>query len=179
MARNPPDERLVFLALKTIFKGVDAQLRNIKKIRKHILNHQENDEVHSLIEEHNIDNVANAARVLLEQGIFSSTLKAKIRFPEVFDVSPAQSAERSASEAEAAKSEADAIKHATEGYQDELTTDLSIAYKEGEGKAREGPTRFLLANRRRRWHLDYRSTETFLNTSCRICSITVSCILAP
>jgi len=53
---------------------------------------------------------------LLEEDIFASTLKAKIRFPEVFDVSPAQSAEQSASEVEAAKSEADAIKHAAEGH---------------------------------------------------------------
>ena len=62
-----------------------------------------------LIEAHNIDNVCNAAKTLLEQQIFESTLKAKIRFPEVFEVSPAQSAERAASEQEAARTEADAI----------------------------------------------------------------------
>jgi len=88
MVKNPPDERLVYLALKNIFKGSEAQSRNVKTIRKHILHHQTNSEVHSLIKEHNLDNVINTARVLLEEDIFASTLKAKIRFPEVFEVSP-------------------------------------------------------------------------------------------
>jgi hypothetical protein len=40
MARNPPDERLVYLALKNIFKGVNAQVRKPKKIRDLIRAHQ-------------------------------------------------------------------------------------------------------------------------------------------
>ncbi|KIM95471.1 hypothetical protein OIDMADRAFT_67125, partial [Oidiodendron maius Zn] len=61
----PPDERVVFLALKNVFKGQDAE--------------------------------------------------AKIRFPELFDLSPTQSAEKEASEAEAARHEADAIALAVQG----------------------------------------------------------------
>lgn len=59
--------------------------------------------------------MCNVVRSLLEQQVFKSTLKAKIRFPEVFEVSPAQSAERSASEKEAVRSEADAIQVAVGG----------------------------------------------------------------
>ncbi|KAE9374093.1 hypothetical protein N431DRAFT_543550 [Stipitochalara longipes BDJ] len=62
--KNPPDERVVYLALKNVFKGSNAD--------------------------------------------------AKIRFPEVFDVSPAQSAEREASEAEAARNDAIALKDAVQ-----------------------------------------------------------------
>ena len=115
MAKILPDERVVYLALKNTFKGADAQLRKAKKIREVILRRQHNDDVRDLIREHNIDDVCNVARALLEQQIFESTLKAKTRFPEVFEVSPAQSAERSASEAEAARTEADAIRVAAVG----------------------------------------------------------------
>ena len=115
MTRNPPDERLVYLALKNTFRGADAQLRKSRKIRELILKSQKNNDVKDLIKEHNIDNVCNAAKALLEEQIFESTLKAKIRFPEVFEVSPAQSAERSTSEAEAARNEANAIRVAAEG----------------------------------------------------------------
>ena len=117
MAKNLPDERLVYLALTNVFKGADAQVRNLKKIRERIQKNQHYGGVQDLINEHNLDSVSSTAKVLLEQNIFESTLKAKIRFPEVFEVSPAQSAERAASEAEAAKTEAHAIRDAAEGRQ--------------------------------------------------------------
>src|SRR4051812_21134924 len=87
MAKNPPDERLVYLALKNVFKGPDAGLRIAKKIRKLIQKHLDDGdaEVRALVAEHNIDNVCNTAKALLQDEIFASTLKAKIRFPEVFE----------------------------------------------------------------------------------------------
>jgi hypothetical protein len=115
MTKNLPDERLVYLALKNTFKGTEAQVRKAKKVRELVLKEQHNADVRELIREHNLDNVCNVAKALLEQQIFESTLRAKLRFPEVFEVSPAQSAERSASEAEAERTTADAIKFATEG----------------------------------------------------------------
>lgn len=134
MGKNPPDERLVYLALKNIFKGGNANLRRLKRIRELVLSHQNNGDVRSLIEEHNVDNVAQTAKLLLEDGIFASTMQARIRFPEVFQVSPAQSAERSASEVEAAKSEADAIKHAAEGHPAKWTMASNDAREEVKGK---------------------------------------------
>ncbi len=84
-----------------------------------------------------IDNVCNTAKALLQDEIFTSTLRAKIRFPEVFEVSPAQSAEREASEAEAARSDASAIRDAAEGHQGTWATpeanELELAHK-GKGK---------------------------------------------
>lgn len=117
MIKDPPDERLVYLALKNIFKGADAQLRDLRKIRKHIEKHQDGEIISTLIEEHTLDDVQICARKLLKEEIFESTLKAKIRFPEVFEISLAQSAEREASEAEAARSEEDAIRGIAEGHQ--------------------------------------------------------------
>lgn len=109
MAKITPDERLIYLALKNVFKGQDAHIRTSKRIRKLVQTHQNEADIRDLIAKYNIDNVCNAAKSLLEQRIFESTLEAKIKFPEVFDVSPAQSADRAASEAEAARVEADVI----------------------------------------------------------------------
>lgn len=115
MNKNPPDERLVYLALKHTFKGANAQVRKTKNIRKLILKRKDSFAVRELIREHEIDSVCKVAKLLLEARIFESTLQAKVRFPEGFEVSPAQSAERSASEQEAAKPEANAIRVAAGG----------------------------------------------------------------
>lgn len=124
MAKILPDERLVYLAFKNVFKGPEAQMRNDKPIKKKIRKHEkENEEIRALVQEHSVENIANVAKALLAGDIFASTLKAKIRFPEVFDVSPAQSAERAVSEAEAAKIEADAIRNVTVGHGDRLITE--------------------------------------------------------
>jgi hypothetical protein len=46
-----------------------------------------------ILREYNIDSACNVAKRLLDEKIFNSNLQAKIRFPELFDVSPARSAE--------------------------------------------------------------------------------------
>lgn len=119
---NRPDERLVYLAFRTVFVGVDAQVRNLKTIRDRIQKHQHLGDVTALLKEHDLESVCNAAKTLLKDEVFESTLRAKLRFPEVFEVSPAQSAEREVSEAEAAKTEADAMKCAAEGRLNELVS---------------------------------------------------------
>ena len=118
---------MVYLAFKNVFKGLNAQLRTAKKTRKLIQKHLDNGD----------DNVCNTAKALPQNEIFASTLEAKIRFPEVFEVSPAQSAERVASEAEAARSDADALRDAAEGRQGTWASpqvnELELAHK-GKGK---------------------------------------------
>ncbi|KAJ2977478.1 hypothetical protein NQ176_g4346 [Zarea fungicola] len=108
----PPDERVVYLALKNIFKGQNAQARKSKTVSKLIRQHKTQESVANLLREHNFDIICNLAVNLLSAEIFESTLKAKVRFPELFDASPTQSAEKEASEAEATRYEADAIKNA-------------------------------------------------------------------
>ncbi|KAI1125915.1 hypothetical protein F5Y10DRAFT_221587 [Nemania abortiva] len=125
--KNPPDERVVYLALKNVFKGANAEVRQLKVVRKLITKSQNDADVADLINAHNIDTVCSLARTLLTEGIFESTLKAKIRFPEVFDVSPAQSAEREASEAEAAINDANAIAGAVQGYSEDVQNLISRA----------------------------------------------------
>ncbi|KEF57251.1 uncharacterized protein A1O9_05168 [Exophiala aquamarina CBS 119918] len=122
MTKNLPDERVVYLALKDFFKGADGQIRKAKKVREVVQKAQHNIDVRDLIQQHNFESICSVTKALLEQQIFESTLKAKIRFPEVFEISPAQSAERSASEVEAARLEADAVKSASAGHNKDIAT---------------------------------------------------------
>jgi len=75
-----------------------------------------------------------STRILLQQCIFASTLQAKTRFLEILQVSPARSAERSASEMDGAQSEADAIKHAAKGRRTKRIAASNDARAEGKGR---------------------------------------------
>lgn len=116
MSKNPPpDERVIYLALKNVFQGPNAKLRKRATIRKLIREANGQDDIADLLREHNPDVLCKLTQKLLSQNIFESTLNAKLRFPELFDTSPTQSAEDQASEAEAARHEADAIEQAARG----------------------------------------------------------------
>lgn len=115
-AMNKPDERLVYLALRPVFTGEDAKIRTPKAVRKQIRKHKEKQDVEALMKNHSADHIYNTTKELLEDRVFESTLYAKLRFPEVFRGSPAQSALREISEEEAARSEATAIKQVVEGH---------------------------------------------------------------
>jgi hypothetical protein len=112
MAQRDPDERLVYLACQHIFRGSNSQVRK----RKHVMNllQQNKPTLTDILREHSIDRTCDVAKKLLDAQVFYSALRAKIRFPELFDVSPAQSAEREASEAEAARDEAKAVREISE-----------------------------------------------------------------
>lgn len=140
MANIPPDERTIYLAFKDVFKGPDVQPRSEKTIRKKVRKHKNsNEEIKALVKEHNVGNVAKSVKVLLEGDIFASTLKAKIQFPELFDVSPAQSAERAASEAEAAEHESEAIREVIEGQLDQsVSTTVDTEHASLKGTETEG-----------------------------------------
>ncbi|KAK1083664.1 hypothetical protein LTR33_003123 [Friedmanniomyces endolithicus] len=114
MPKNPPDERLVYLALRHEFPKGDAPSK-LKKIKERGLKQGESSEMKALIQEHNIDSICQVAKRLLDDRVYHSTIQAKIRCPEVFEVSPAQSAKRNAPEAEAARCEADALKDVERG----------------------------------------------------------------
>jgi hypothetical protein len=118
MEKHKPDERVVYLTFRNIFSGQDAHLRVLKKVQQRINTNASRDDVRRLIDEFQLDNVAHVAKTLLEAEVFESTLKAKIRFPEVFDVSPEQSAEREESEKAALRTEAEATNDAIEHDQE-------------------------------------------------------------
>ncbi|KAL4805711.1 hypothetical protein BDV18DRAFT_160600 [Aspergillus unguis] len=108
MMQSDPDERLVYLACQHIFRGSNSLIRKRKTVKSLIQQNQP--ALSDILQQYNIDRTCNVVKRLLEDEVFHSTLRAKIRFPEMFDVSPAQSAEREASEVEAARDEENAVR---------------------------------------------------------------------
>jgi hypothetical protein len=85
-----PDEKTVFLALKSVFKGPNAEIRQTKAVRNKLIEQaQAISEVQRLIELYGVDSVCDVARSLLCEKVFKSDLEAKKRFPEGFELPPA------------------------------------------------------------------------------------------
>ncbi|KAJ5158524.1 uncharacterized protein N7500_008175 [Penicillium coprophilum] len=108
MLQSDPDERLVYLACQHIFRGPNSHVRKLKTVKGLIKQNEVT--LTDILREYNINRTSKVAKKLLAEEVFDSTLQAKIRFPELFDVSPAQSAERETSEAEAAREEANTVR---------------------------------------------------------------------
>ena len=110
ISKTVPDEKLVYLALKGVFKGANSTIRHPRLIRELITQNKYDSDVADLIKSYPIDKIYNTAHILLAGQVFESTNIAKARFPEMFNVLPARRAEREAAEAEGAKADAEAIR---------------------------------------------------------------------
>jgi hypothetical protein len=118
MATSLSYESLVYLALKGVLQGPDVHIRQESKVRKLIEKNRNHTDIKHLIQEYSLESLCQTTKALLRDRIFESTLKAKVRFPEVFEVSPNQTAERAISESEAARNEDAALQSVTEGRPD-------------------------------------------------------------
>ncbi|KAJ5532929.1 hypothetical protein N7494_009481 [Penicillium frequentans] len=109
MRQENPDERLVYLACQHIFRGNASNIRKMKVI-KGLIKEDKKPSLADILRQYNITQTSYVAQKLLEEEIFGNNSKAKTRFPDLFHVSPTQSAKRQISEAEAAQGEASAVK---------------------------------------------------------------------
>ncbi|KAF2971834.1 hypothetical protein GQX73_g1758 [Xylaria multiplex] len=88
---NLPDEKVVYLALRNVFQGQNAMVRQRRLVRKLINDAAlEDTAVSNLTKGYGVSAVSQVARTLLNDGSFESKLKARNRFP---DVSPDRDAE--------------------------------------------------------------------------------------
>jgi hypothetical protein len=110
MSHSAADNRRVFLAYRTLFTGPEAQIRKSTKVRKIVTKHQGS--FHPLIRDLGLPKIVEIVKILLDQQVFESELKAKIVFPELFQTSPERNVQRNASEKEATRSIAEAIEEA-------------------------------------------------------------------
>jgi hypothetical protein len=106
-----PDPASVYLHCSSIFKGPNAEIRRPKKILKLLSQHRNSIEI--LTNEFPLGVIAMVAKELLDERIFESLHLAKLIFPELFQTSEKQDAERAASEADTAKTEAEAVREVT------------------------------------------------------------------
>jgi hypothetical protein len=130
MVPSDPDERLIYLACQHIFRCANSQVRKLKTVKGIIRQNQI--ALTDILREYDINHTSTVAKKLLEGEVFDSTLKAKIRFPELFDISPTQSAEREASEAEAARDEANTVREISDREASKDTAIVSHTELKGE-----------------------------------------------
>ena len=117
-----PDQRLVYLHCSSIFHGANAQIRRQKKITQVLSKHK--DSIKILTDDFSLDAIVTVAKALLDEQIFQSKFRAQLHFPELFQPSETQEAEREASEAEVARIEAEAVQETVvtsdEEWEDEI-----------------------------------------------------------
>ncbi|KAL8822446.1 MAG: hypothetical protein Q9191_006820 [Dirinaria sp. TL-2023a] len=104
--KRSPDGRLVYLHCSSIFSGANAQVRRAKKVSQLLEQHKASIKI--LTKEFTVPAIAAVAKELLEERIFESLPRAKLRYPELFQLTETQEAERAASEAEVVRIEAEA-----------------------------------------------------------------------
>lgn len=120
MASKKKKQR-VYLACRAIFSGDRSLLRKKKLVRKEIQDHK-----HALgsLSDISVDEVVEIAVELLEQKIFESEPKAKLKFPTLFQSTQERDALREASELEAAQSVADILEAVTDGEDNEVSPEV-------------------------------------------------------
>jgi len=104
--QRSPDGRLVYLHCASIFSGASGQVRRVKKISQLLEKHKTSIKI--LTKEFTLPAIAAIAKELLDEQIFESLPRAKLRYPELFQLTETQEAERAASEAEVVRIEAEA-----------------------------------------------------------------------
>ena len=136
MPKQPsPDSRLVYLHCSSIFSGANAQVRKPKTVTR--LLQERKASIKILTEEFPLPAIAAIAKELLEEQIFESLPRAKLRFPELFQTSETQEAERAASEAEVVRIEAEAAQDMVLTSDDD-GGDECLDYEQGEQRAKPG-----------------------------------------
>ncbi|CAN9440265.1 unnamed protein product [Alternaria alternata] len=120
MAKPPLTEKLVYLALKDIFLGDGSQPSTIEEIRKTIEKHKDEPKIGALIQSHGVESVCKVAQDLLKYQIFVSMAKAEVRFPEVFEVLPAQAEQATTTGTKVATSSSAAVRSAGTCKSEEL-----------------------------------------------------------
>ncbi|PVH90454.1 hypothetical protein DM02DRAFT_712176 [Periconia macrospinosa] len=106
MARSVA-ERRVYLACRAIFTRQTALVRKQKKIRELVEQHRTS--FNPLVAELGVEGLVEVLKVLLEDRIFESDLRAKEEFPELFPASRARDIQRAESENHAVQSVAEAL----------------------------------------------------------------------
>ena len=125
MSYSSSEKQRVCLAYRAIFAGKYAHIRKSKKVREVLQQHKE--AFKPLIKDFGFDKVIDIVKVLLEDRIFESELKAKIAFPQLFQISQVRDVQHTASEIDIARSEAEALEEIVSV--DEVDSESEDEYK--------------------------------------------------
>ncbi|KAK6851375.1 hypothetical protein PG995_012497 [Apiospora arundinis] len=112
-------ERVTYLALRDVFKGTFAEIRQRKVIQNTIHRHKKVKSVAELLEKYDQNAIYETMQLLLADGVFASPRKAKARFPDLFESSLDFPAKTSDLKLEAVRDEvntSDGTAHRDDGY---------------------------------------------------------------
>ncbi|KAL8726082.1 MAG: hypothetical protein Q9181_006187 [Wetmoreana brouardii] len=107
MVSKPERRRSIFMTARTVFAGANARIRDRKSIAAVVADQEST--FQPLKKRFGKESVIGVLLSLLENDIFESELKAKLAFPELYQVSAARSLQHDLSEQHAARSEAEAL----------------------------------------------------------------------
>ena len=130
MSYSARDQQRVFLVYRTVFAGPSALIRKAKKVREVVQQHRYKPAFQPIVHDFGFEKVCEIVKLLLEEQIFESALKAKIAFPQLFQISQARDVQHTASEADIARSEAEALEEIASAndvdseFEDEIKEDL-------------------------------------------------------
>ncbi|KAL1792917.1 hypothetical protein ACET3X_009424 [Alternaria dauci] len=137
MAKPALTEKLVYLALKDVFRGDGVQPSTPEEIRKKIEKHKSESRIGALIQNHGMESVCKVAQDLLKYQIFVSMAKAEVRFPDVFEVLPTQVEQQTTAAANTATSSATVVRNTGTYNSEEFQgTGDRIKSRKGKEKAR-------------------------------------------
>lgn len=110
------NQQSVFLAYRAIFSGVNGQVRKRKSIRRMASQHfRSNKTLRDNLEE---EYVVQTLQTLLERGIFSSDVRARAAFPNLFVESAARDEQHAKKDGEARREQAEALKNVESSEED-------------------------------------------------------------
>ena len=117
-----PEGKLVYLQCSSIFGGPNAHIRKKKTIRR-LLNEYESS-IKSLLAQFALEDIAITVRELLENRVFESASEARQLFPDLFEPSSTNQAQRHTPEVDTVKNEDErangALLASTNGCQDSV-----------------------------------------------------------
>ncbi|KAI1848975.1 hypothetical protein JX265_001306 [Neoarthrinium moseri] len=120
-------QRRVYLACRNVFTGDKALLRKKRKIQDEIARRPK--AMASLIKDFGQEELTKILMGMLERRIFESDIRAKLEFPELFQVSPEQHAMREESELDAARSMSEALEDIAEAEDTEEVEVDGLVYE--------------------------------------------------
>lgn len=86
-SRSPTQEE-VYLAFRGVFKGLASEIRRTPAIERHLRCHF-NKAIKAFFANYDPDSTNQVIKLLLEEGIFASEARARLRFPSLFQTSAA------------------------------------------------------------------------------------------
>jgi hypothetical protein len=139
MSNNGISQEAVYIALKDIFSGQEAQIRKMPAISSRVDKFGHRLEISDLIQKHGKIPLCETAKYLLKEGIFESSDNAKAYLPKVFESSTSEGAAAGVSQPSAPQHKHVSAQSVAEAPQKDVVKNDYVATQQANTKT-EGAT---------------------------------------